>query len=66
MLFLNPDEKEVENSFFHCSLCSTCYSLVTRTFRPKSNLEGFVWSRQSITRLVSQRQSIDKSHNFTN
>ena len=26
------------------------------TFRPKSNLEGFVWSHQSITGLVSQRQ----------
>ena len=27
-----------------------------KTFRPKSNLEGFVWSHQSITGLISQRQ----------
>ena len=30
--------------------------LVNLTFRPMSNLEGFVWGHQSITGLISQRQ----------
>ena len=50
------------------------------TLRPKSNLEGYVWSYKSITGLISQSASFwqvglldvflsaypDESHNFTN
>ena len=33
-------------------------------FRPKSNLEGFVWSHQSKTGLISQRKFAPKCYSF--
>ena len=64
MLFLKPDVKKIENSFF--TICF--FRLVTHRqsphifdlFRPKSNLEAFVWSYQSITGLISKRQFAPK------
>ena len=35
-------------------------SALTLQFRPKSNLEGFVWSHQSINGLISERQFAPK------
>ena len=35
-------------------------SALTVQIRPKSNLEAFVWSHQSITRLISDRQFAPK------
>ena len=68
MLFLKPDvPKKNREFFFHCLFCQTCYSppvtsYLTQvlSFRPKSNLEGFVWSHQSITGLISRRQFVPK------
>ena len=67
MLFLKPDLRKIENSSFHRLFCQTCYSppvtsylTQVQTFRPTSNLEGFVWSHQSITGLISQRQFAPK------
>ena len=64
MLFLKPDlTKKNRELFFPCLFFQTCYSPpVTSylTFRPKSNVEGFVWSHQSITGLISQRQFAPK------
>ena len=62
MLFLKPDvTKKNRELFFPCLFCQTCqsppvtsYLTWVQTFRPKSNLEGFVWSHQSITGLISQ------------
>ena len=49
MSFLKPDvTKKNREFFFH-----TASNL-------KSNLEGFVWSHQSITGLISQRQFVPK------
>ena len=63
MLFFKPDvTKKNGEFFFHCLFCCTFYSppvtsylTQVETFKAKSNLEGFVWSHQSITGLISQR-----------
>ena len=67
MLFLNPGvkkEKKMGNSSFHCLFCLTCYSPPVTSYltwvkasRPKSNLERFVWSHQSITGLEYLRDN---------
>ena len=65
MLFLKTDvTKKNRELFFHCKFCSTCYSPfifdLGLNVRPKSNLEGFVWSHQSIIGLISQGQFVPK------
>ena len=62
MPFLKPDvTKKNREFFFHCfvllDLLFTFSNLIFDLYlnvRPKSNLEGFVWSHQSITGLLSQ------------
>ena len=59
MLFLKTDvTTKYRESFFHCLLLDLLFTAsnltfdLGLTFRPKSNLEGFLLSHQSITGLI--------------